>query len=748
MSTSVGEPFILSSYALPQKINAAEASSSSVYASYSGRSKNDGMVTLAVQGDGVHIVDLDNLNPVSSHTLGPSTSFSCPAVSQTVAQDSQRNCTTYAAIQVSSDIPQNREESTIWLWDDDLESSSGGSRQKVELLVPHPISQLFVSEELTDCVLAVSSKGSVSVVGKDGKVSTRQAPADAPDVYKFFVYPGKSCSFFAAHSTPPSGAIVAALSFLPDRIQLSLLAYTSRDTITDAGTHTLLLAKEGIIDASLSSSGLLSLLYNDGSWYGYQLEQSTDLGIEFLPVAPPLQLDSSRFVSGPNSVSLLAVRSSYVLLAGITSSSPREIALLIWDLQYSILLASNSLAIPSTLIQSKDVVIRLALSLAENHALLTLSPFVRSSSRKSSSSISGLRSSVFAIPFSTPLVSTIASAIGHNLSGARWLKPTVSSDDTSDTAELLTSMQAAMDQGKPQAASDAFFAWKGKQPVAADATLASEVLSHAFVKDILSLILPSTSPNSPYPSGVVKYLLGQGSISASMVEGGFMTRLRPKGDWDSIMSAFKTVVDLTESDIIATLGYVTSQSRSSGNPDAMQLDSTYNGPHLETFLASCIRYPMTAASLRLALRETFTHEDDVCAILLVIEGWLSGWSEEGVSTHQPTAGSEVPPLDKVLSFLIAVVDATFVNLLQHQPSHQILKAIMSDIEVQLTLVDDLVSLCGPLEAFSKAQAKAAQEAKEGKGKQASQTEWMRKRRHAHEQTGMAVGAYRLEELVI
>ncbi|KAG5220929.1 Mitochondrial genome maintenance protein [Salix suchowensis] len=43
---------------------------------------------------------------------------------------------------------------------------------------------------------------------------------------------------------------------------------------------------------------------------------------------------------------------------------------------------------------------------------------------------------------------------------------------------------------------------------------------------------------------------------------------------------------------------------------------------------------------------------------------------------------------------------------------------------------------GPLEVFANAEAKASKEAKDGKGKTTSQTDWMQKRKRAHEQVGM------------
>jgi len=92
------------------------------------------------------------------------------------------------------------------------------------------------------------------------------------------------------------------------------------------------------------------------------------------------------------------------------------------------------------------------------------------------------------------------------------------------------------------------------------------------------------------------------------------------------------------------------------------------------------------------------------------------------------------------------MDASFLTLLQHQPAHGILRQISSNLEPELTRVEDIGQLRGPLEPFARAQMKALRESVEGK--KYSQVDWRRKRKAAQEQTSVAVGLYRLEQLVI
>jgi hypothetical protein len=93
-----------------------------------------------------------------------------------------------------------------------------------------------------------------------------------------------------------------------------------------------------------------------------------------------------------------------------------------------------------------------------------------------------------------------------------------------------------------------------------------------------------------------------------------------------------------------------------------------------------------------------------------------------------------------------LLDASFLSLLQHSPSHDILRRIASDLEPELTRVEAMEQLRGPLEPFARAQMKALREGIEGR--KDGQVDWRKRRKAANAQTSMAVGLYRLEELFI
>lgn len=225
-----------------------------------------------------------------------------------------------------------------------------------------------------------------------------------------------------------------------------------------------------------SEIGPTTNLYSgqNGSWHLYQLESIDGKTMELNAVADPLHLVALSFIEASSppleEVSILSCGSSLVLLAGIIKSPTREIVLLLWDLQYSVLLASQTFSLPS---QSSNDKTPIVLELVEGSAsqiLLLVSP-----SRKSLEIANALRSSILVVPVTAPPTSTIANAMGRASAGAQWLasesgtstsvadaKPDSSSFDTAQK-KLLVEMQSAVEQNRPQAANATFFEWRKRQ---------------------------------------------------------------------------------------------------------------------------------------------------------------------------------------------------------------------------------------------------------------------------------------------
>ena len=222
----------------------------------------------------------------------------------------------------------------------------------------------------------------------------------------------------------------------------------------------------------------------DGTWLYFQLEcignalhlvpvsDSASMRLAALTAVSSLSLLRSR-----DEISLLSLTDSHVLLAAITRDPTPEIVLLLWDLQYSVLLASHSIPIPSNLSYSKDTGIQLDLAATtSSHALLVLSQHPSSSRGKiadtmTSTTTTSPRSSVLVVPLVVPATSTIANAMGRANDGLKWLAPSSkllanssSPDDDGDNEagreKLLHTMRTALEQNNGKMASDEFFKWE------------------------------------------------------------------------------------------------------------------------------------------------------------------------------------------------------------------------------------------------------------------------------------------------
>lgn len=101
-----------------------------------------------------------------------------------------------------------------------------------------------------------------------------------------------------------------------------------------------------------------------------------------------------------------------------------------------------------------------------------------------------------------------------------------------------------------------------------------------------------------------------------------------------------------------------------------------------------------------------------------------------------------------MAFLQTLLDSSFLTFLTYLPSHGILRDIFSHLEPELSFTDDVEQLRGPLEPFVRAHAKAVHEAAHGVQKPDLKVDWRKRRKEAHEQAGITVGVYQIEELVL
>ncbi|KAF7775824.1 hypothetical protein Agabi119p4_4217 [Agaricus bisporus var. burnettii] len=789
---AINDPFLLSTYSVTKRTSQL----SSVYASYQKpSSSSDGFVSVTVQSDGVHVLDVTTLHPIISRTLGPSTTFACAPLTQ--HKSSKNIHTTYAAIASSPDIESENKGRTLWKWTENLsgpltDHSSSSKNQRETLVVSHLVSGLYDCEELPDRIIAISPAGDMSLLTTGLELKTSH-PASAEDnrVISVHSFSQSSSSFLKLNS---EGAVVVLLVEYGDSIQVEVYSIDTDDAITSVVLHKVSITHKDIATASCSSSGILNIISHTGHWNTFSISLST-----LVPLSSPIQLKGLSFINSPppfplkkgqsqikaekspSVPSLLALTSSHALLA---SSTPQgDIALLLWDTQYSILLASHLLPIPSSLSpQSSSLDATLlspsaaGITAGSQQAILSISQPMSDADGKTSR-----KTNVYVVPYSIPARSTLANVIGRSNDGAKWLASNelITKDIHESPAEaakskLISDIRIAVGQNRPEAANELFTRWEKEQE--------KEEFGYEFVKDILDAVIqPQKSPNPLYSSETVRRLIQKGVVRSAMVAAGLLVSLRMRNDWPSIDLALRHIPDLSENELIETLSVVANHSLTSNStdPDAMQVDSANHSqlPNLRGFLATLLQHrKFTTTQLMLAVRRYLRSAEAITLLIQVLDEWIKklqaqeakllpskkdiGKNEFGVlvvkeGTEKQKTVSILPSMDQILNFLQPVLDASFLVILQHRPAHEVLRSLKVHIDPEIVALSQTEQLRGLVEGFAKAHEKAIKDAETGKGKngkanekEGSTRDWRHRRKEAHEQVAMAIGAYQLEELTL
>jgi hypothetical protein len=627
------------------------------------------------------------------------------------------------------------------------------------------VSRIYASEDLPDCIVLHSPGGDVTVLDID--LATQKGEwkshVDSP-LLASYMFPKASASFLPAHPVAPLATLVLLFSSASS-VQVCVLSIHGNEVTTVLDES---IAVDGtVIEASCSASGHISCLQSDGQWRSFELAVASPGLLSLLPISSPLRLAGLSFIkrtfeaaasqSSSSAVSILSLGSSLVLLcSGITQS--QDLVLLLWDLRYSVVLASHRFSIPSQLSTSKGSVSLELIPALNSLALLSVSSGPLTKVPKPCSA-------VLAVPVTVPTTSTIANAMGRASSSAKWIVksdaltnghvPYASFD--SDHRDLFDKLKAALRQNNPEAADSAFFEWLKNRSGSA-ATV--DTFGHEFVREILDIVLqtPSKSAATLYPAKTVHHLLENRLLSASMLSQSLLGFLAERKDWRAIELAFRNVPDLPENEVIKLLCSVPNDGRPHDTQD-MQVGATSSDtPTLPSILAACVSYPTSDAALRMAIREHLNLAGAIIPILAILDDWLVNLSSHGTNLIlNASAGEsgplvvvpppcsrkvEIPPADKILAFLRAILDATFVTLLQHTGSHQLLRRFASHLQSELSIIDDLQLLHGPLGLFAKAQEKTQQRPP------VQLEDWRRRRKLAHERASMGVSLYQVEELVI
>jgi hypothetical protein len=292
------------------------------------------------------------------------------------------------------------------------------------------------------------------------------------------------------------------------------------------------------------------------------------------PISSPLSLTGLSFIESTSKaaalhrssrpVSILSLGSSFVVLCSGISQS-QEFILLLWDLRYSVVLASHRFSIPAKLSTSKGNVSLGLISASNTLALLSVSSGQVNKSPKTSSA-------VLAVPVTAPATSTIANAMGRASSSAQWLAKSeaVSNGNghvphapfDSDRRDLLDKLRAALRQNHPEAADSAFFEWLEKRSSSSATVDAQHIeegnllFGHEFVREILDIVLqsPSKSAATLYPAKIVCHLLESRVVTASMLSKSLLGLLVERKDW--VSCAHPSIQDM----VLSLLSYNSAQS--------------------------------------------------------------------------------------------------------------------------------------------------------------------------------------------
>ncbi|KAF5322833.1 hypothetical protein D9619_000235 [Psilocybe cf. subviscida] len=762
-----------------------------IYAtSYSKNNSADGFVTVAAQADGLHIVDVSALHPIVSHTLGPSTSFACPPV--TLPSSSTTGSSTYAVISASSQLSSPEDAGrAVWMWNDDVKDAKQVKQSKT--LFSKEIHGLYSCKALPQRIVAVSSVAEVSLVDAESLEVKAALPGNASSVFGAYIF----SAHFAAFSSGDEGAVLVLCQAGKSKTtHLRILAIDEADSILQRHEWELPVDSKTIASISCSEAGAFSVLTAlDGTITSFSLSSQEPRALS------PLRLTGFSFIasSSKNHVSLLALTASHVLLAAVTSQ-PQEIVLLLWDLQFSVLLSSHTLSIPSAL-SASTLHVRLVAGTqtatktqdsARGNVFLVLS----SDAENKTTSV------LLAVPCTVPTVSTIAAAMGKGGAGKKWLQSQNPSEGMTKQAgkvkqtpeevaraNLLSSVRTAVQGGRPQAATAAFMKWIPE----GESKAAKQALDYNFVKSILNVILepPAAGSASAATPEVTQYLLQKRVVSSAMIStpGGLLGALRARGDWKSVEVAFETVLDLTEAEMIECLRVVVGHyQKTLGSvaaamtvtEDAMDVDvdqpppasapTKTTVPSLSAFLNLVASYPSSRGPLLVALRRYLKDAGEITCILEVLSVWLkqkANADEQLMPTNKDLKKSEqgvwifvgrkankkggIPALQKILDFAQAILDASFITLLQHPPAHKVLRTLNTQLSPEIEFADAGESLRGSLEPFALAQQKAIKESlipPQEREREKQSIDWRQRKKGPGAAPGVQpdIGVYKLEQL--
>lgn len=98
---------------------------------------------------------------------------------------------------------------------------------------------------------------------------------------------------------------------------------------------------------------------------------------------------------------------------------------------------------------------------------------------------------------------------------------------------------------------------------------------------------------------------------------------------------------------------------------------------------------------------------------------------------------------QVINFLACLLDATLLELLQYRPAHDVLRGMSERISLQISHLDDLEKLRGPLEPFVQTDRRGKNPRDDGTFKKQQKRHEIKPQSHA-----LAVDLYDIEEFLL
>ncbi|CAE6365977.1 unnamed protein product [Rhizoctonia solani] len=718
---------------------------------------NEDGLTVTVQDAGIRCIAAGSTTKDTPEAFASSSQFHCAAV--TVIHSDQMQCT-YAA--ATREGKKSAEGKVLARWSRPVESTGK-----------------------TPEVLVVHQHGGVSLVSSDLQTvnyQTSQPPTGS--VLESWVYSTTECGWV---SSALGAAVVLELIKVDEKVWFSAVAVTSEDVFNNVGFVELnQVVASGIVSASCSGAGFLSVLQSTGVCETFEISATSNSNRTLLATLLPNPLKLQGLITTTNNassglplspLSIHSLKASTVAITGISMSSPAKLVLLIWDAQYSILLAERAVALPSPLPPSQNVTISTQGS-SQTHLVIAISSHILGTS------------------ITLPRTSSIASALGAARFLSEWIIPSTTLQDDNRT-ELVNCIRQEVHTGRTAQADAAFFRWVeneaewsvegDKAGTLASATKAAAKIPFpsAFATALIDAAFPPETETEKekekekegptFASGIVSALIWRGAAGQGMLRrtGGLYGALRQNREWPIMLSALQHVPDIPEDEIVATIRDLLIPLHPEGSSSPRLL----NTPPLQNALAHVLAYPTSPTPLRLALKMHLRDGEDLVHVLKVLDGWLKrgldfdvweleglqpeGWAGsktgKGVGVSAGTGKKKVkgagmiPALEHILNFTQALLDTHLITLLQHRPAHALLRSLSANLSPLPAHNDALSTLTAPLAQFAAEDAlERKSELDSSKEAQTWQTrdEWRKRRKAQLAAEAVAIGDYRFEELLL